>query len=120
MHGSKKVAAVAASVAALGFAAVPALAGSSHATGKSITVKASEFKFRLSASSVSAPGKVTFNVVNQGGIQHDFKIAGKKTIRLNPGKSSKLTVTLKKGKYHYLCTVAGHAKLGMQGTFTVK
>lgn len=55
-----------------------------------------------------------------GQVQHDFKIAGKKTILLNPGKSSKLTVTLKKGKYHYLCTVAGHAKLGMQGTFTVK
>src|SRR4051794_40645875 len=120
MHVSKKIAAVSALVVALRLAAVPALASSSHATGKSVTVKASEFKFRLSVSSVSAPGSVTFNVVNQGKIQHDFKIAGKKTILLNPGKSSKLTVTLKKGKYVYLCTVAGHAKLGMKGTFTVK
>ena len=39
---------------------------------------------------------MVFTVVNKGHVGHDFKIAGKKTILLNPGKSSKLTVTLKK------------------------
>jgi uncharacterized cupredoxin-like copper-binding protein len=29
-------------------------------------------------------------------------------------------VTLKKGKFKYLCTVAGHAAAGMKGVLTVK
>ena len=35
----------------------------------------------------SAPGTVAFRVVNKGKIGHDFKIAGKKTKLLAPGKS---------------------------------
>jgi uncharacterized cupredoxin-like copper-binding protein len=120
MRFSMRIAALAASVAALVMVATPAFAARSHATGKAITVTASEFKFKLSTKTVSAPGAVTFTVVNKGKIPHDFKIAGKKTPLLKPGKSAKLTVTLKKGKVAYLCTVAGHATLGMKGTITVK
>ena len=36
-----------------------------------------------------------------------------------PGDTAKLTVTLKKGSFPYLCTVPGHAAAGMKGTFTV-
>jgi nitrite reductase (NO-forming) len=65
-------------------------------------------------------GTVTFSVVNRGKIGHDFKIAGKKTPIIKPGKSAKLKVVFKKkGRYPYLCTVPGHAKLGMQGTLSV-
>jgi uncharacterized cupredoxin-like copper-binding protein len=56
--------------------------------------------------------------VNKGRIQHDFKIAGKKTKLLKHNQTATLTVTLKKGKrYTYLCTVPGHAAAGMKGTF---
>jgi uncharacterized cupredoxin-like copper-binding protein len=120
MRFSMRIAALAASVVALVLVATPALAARSHATVKRITVTASEFKFKLSTKTVAAPGAVTFTVVNKGKIPHDFKIAGKKTPLLKPGKSAKLTVTLKKGKHAYLCTVAGHATLGMKGTVTVK
>jgi uncharacterized cupredoxin-like copper-binding protein len=78
-----------------------------------------EFKFTLSKTSVPH-GTVTFKVTNKGKLNHDFKISGKKTPLLKPGKSAKLTVTLKKGKHAYLCTVAGHATLGMKGVVTVK
>ncbi len=55
-------------------------------------------------------GKVTFKVTNKGKLDHDFKIAGKKTPMIKPGKSATITVTIKKGKnYPYLCTVVGHA-----------
>jgi uncharacterized cupredoxin-like copper-binding protein len=85
---------------------------------KSVTVTATEFKFKLSVKSVPH-GSVTFTVTNKGKIPHDFKIAGKKTPLISPGKTAKLTVTLKKGSYPYLCTVPGHAASGMKGTLKV-
>lgn len=84
-----------------------------------VTVSAKEFSFTLSKKSAPA-GTVVFKVTNKGKLSHDFKIAGKKTALLKPGKSATLKATLKKGKYPYLCTVVGHAKFGMKGTFTVK
>jgi nitrite reductase (NO-forming) len=104
--------------AAVGLLAVAplAIARDHAAKATSVTVKASEFKFVLSRK--SAPhGTVTFKVTNKGHINHDFKIAGKKTPLLKPGKSATLKVTLKKGRYGYLCTVKGHALAGMKGTF---
>ena len=111
-------------LAVLGSAAalvVPALASSSRAA-KTMTVyvTASEFKFKLSKSSFPAGTTVVFKVKNKGKIGHDFKIDGKKTRLIAPGKSATLKVVFKKkGKYVYLCTLAGHAKLGMKGTVGV-
>ena len=102
--------------------AVPATAAPSRhaATTTTITVKMTEFKFTLSRS--SAPrGTVVFKIVNKGQVAHDFKINGKKTPLVAPGKSTTLTVKFKNaGKYPYLCTVAGHAASGMKGVFTIK
>jgi plastocyanin len=102
--------------------AVPALASPVHtgrATATSVKVTSTEFKFVLSPASAKA-GSVTFTLVNKGKVPHDFSIAGKKTALISPGKSGKLTVTLKAGKYPYKCTVPGHAAAGMKGTFVVK
>jgi uncharacterized cupredoxin-like copper-binding protein len=106
-------------VAVASFAvAVPAFASPAHATA-AVKVTATEFKFALSTKSVTH-GSVTFTVVNKGKLAHDFKIGGKKTPMLAPGKSGKVTVTLKAGKFPYLCTVPGHAAAGMKGTLAVK
>ena len=84
-----------------------------------VTVKASEFKYVFSRRSVPT-GTVIFTVVNKGKISHDFKIAGKKTKVLLPGKSQVLRVTMpKKGQYAFLCTLFGHAKAGMKGKYAV-
>jgi uncharacterized cupredoxin-like copper-binding protein len=92
--------------------AVPiALAANVGVTGK-------EFKFSLTTKTVRH-GKVTFRFTNKGRLKHDFKIAGKKTSLIKPGKSATLTVSLKKGKYTYICTVPGHAAAGMKGTLKV-
>jgi uncharacterized cupredoxin-like copper-binding protein len=83
-------------------------------------VTASEFKFRLSAGAVKK-GVVVFKVKNAGKLSHDFKIDGKKTVLLAPGKTATLRVVFKRaGKYRYLCTVTGHATLGMRGMLTVR
>jgi uncharacterized cupredoxin-like copper-binding protein len=84
-----------------------------------IQVKGGEFFFRLS-SKTTKPGKATFVFKNIGHVSHDFKINGKKTPLISPGKTAKLVVTLKKGKYPYLCTVPGHAAAGMKGVVTVR
>jgi uncharacterized cupredoxin-like copper-binding protein len=97
------------------FVVIPAGAST---TATTVRVTAKEYKFVLSRR--SAPhGKVTFKVTNKGKFKHDFKIAGKKTVMLKPGKTAApLTVTLVKGKtYTYICTVPGHAQLGMKGKF---
>lgn len=70
-----------------------------------------EFNFKLSKTSVPR-GKRVFTFVNKGNLAHDFWISGKKTSRLSPGKTAKLTITLKAGKYLYVCTVPGHAAAG--------
>jgi uncharacterized cupredoxin-like copper-binding protein len=107
--------AAAAVVATTFFVLVPYAGAKTAAT--TIKVTAKEYHFTLSKK--SAPhGKVTFKVTNKGKLPHDFKIAGKKTKLLSKGKSATLTVTLKKGKkYTYICTVPGHAQLGMKGSF---
>jgi uncharacterized cupredoxin-like copper-binding protein len=110
---------LAAILAAVGILAAPALGARTHAAGTAVTVTATEFHFKLSKTSVPH-GTVTFTLVNKGKIGHDFKIGGKKTPVVGPGKSAKLTVTLKAGKSAYLCTVPGHAAGGMKGALTVK
>jgi uncharacterized cupredoxin-like copper-binding protein len=111
-----------ASVAVL-FAAGSSIAQASakaHLASGTITVAASEYKFKLSAATLKKPGSVTFKVTNAGHVPHNFKINKKSTALLSPGKSATLTVSFaKKGSYYYECTVPGHAALGMKGYFKV-
>lgn len=96
-----------------------AAAATAHAASTTVTVAASEYKFKLSTTKV-AHGTVTFKITNKGHIPHDFKIDGKKTHLISPGKTATLTVTFAKaGSYPYTCTVQGHAALGMKGTLKV-
>jgi len=99
----------------------PAGAQPKHSTlVTTVKVTASEFKFVLSKKSAGR-GVVIFKVTNVGALQHDFSISGRKTKLLSHGKSETLRVTfLRKGKYPYKCTVAGHAAAGMKGVFVIK
>jgi plastocyanin len=69
-------------------------------------------------------GKVTVTFTNKAPEGHNFTIdtPGGKTVGATPtftGGSKTLSVTLKPGKYTFLCTVPGHAMGGMKGTLTV-
>jgi outer membrane protein assembly factor BamB len=91
------------------------------AAATTIQVNGGEFFFRLSTKSVAKPGTVTFVFKNTGHVLHDFRINGKGTPLIQPGKTAKLVVTFKKkGKYAYLCSVPGHSAAGMKGVFTVR
>ena len=96
-------------------AAVHATTATAHVT---VTIgQPSEFRFALSTHKVKH-GKVTFKIVNKGHLSHDFSIAGHTSHMVRPGRSTTMTVTLKKGKNTYRCTVQGHAAAGMRGTIT--
>ena len=91
------------------------------ASATTIQVSGKEYSFKLSAKSIARPGTVTFNFKNAGHLSHDFSINGKGTPMIKPGKTARITVSFKKkGNYRYLCTVPGHAALGMKGVFTVR
>ena len=70
---------------------------------------------------------VELNVRNEGQIAHDLtveqlgsskKLAGTDTFL--GGRSRKLKIDLRPGRYKIVCTVPGHEQLGMTGTLTVK
>src|SRR4051794_7279349 len=128
------IAVVAALVAAV------AIATSSSAATKSAAVTLSEFKVSPSPKSVSA-GKVSFNVKNEGDMEHELVIiktsksasklpvADKRASKtgkigeiedVGAGKTKKHTFSLKKGHYVLICNIPGHYQAGMRADFTVK
>jgi plastocyanin len=96
----------------------PAAAGSASTRSTTVDVKAKDFSFVLSKSVVHS-GTVTFVIRNDGHSDHNFAIAGHDSKTIGPGKTTRLTVTLKAGKYPYKCTVDSHATLGMKGVLRV-
>ena len=100
-------------VGASGAAAGPAV---THST--TVRVKATDFHYMLSVKSVHH-GRVTFVLRNAGHASHNFAIAGHKSKTIAPGRTTRLTVTLKRGRYPYKCTVDSHAELGMKGVLRV-
>ena len=88
-----------------------------------ITVTMTDFKFKLSKTSVPKGTTVTFKVVNKGNSPHDFDFTTlrKGTAYLAKGKTASYKVTFSKsGRNRYVCTVPRHIELGMAGSFTVK
>jgi uncharacterized cupredoxin-like copper-binding protein len=85
-----------------------------------VQVTETEFKIALPSTTLKA-GKITFDVKNDGKIQHDLAIVGmkEKTKLIAPGGSAQLTITLKPGKFELYCSVPGHKAAGMDLKITV-
>jgi uncharacterized cupredoxin-like copper-binding protein len=111
-------------VAALGILSI-GTTGPAGASSKTTTVVAKETEFHIALSvKTFSPGKYVFEAENKGTITHALQITGPgiknaTTPDIAPGKSAKLKVTLKKGKYDVFCPVPGHKAMGMNADISV-
>jgi uncharacterized cupredoxin-like copper-binding protein len=105
-----------------GLAAGLVLKAAAEVPAQQTTVEVSAFEMGYKLSTTTVPrGTVTFNVRNDGQVEHDFRLQGKGTAVLQPNESESLVVPLPKpGTFTFLCTVSGHAAAGMIGQLTVE
>ena len=89
---------------------------------KAVTATETEFKIALPSSTIAA-GSYSFDVKNDGKIDHDFVIKGngvdEKTPTIGAGESATLDVDLKPGTYDVYCSIPGHKQAGMDVKLTV-
>lgn len=90
-------------------------------SAETVQVTAIDIAFEEKELSIPADTDVTFEISNEGMLQHDFAIEDTDyhSEMLNGGMSTELVVNLPAGTYVYYCSVAGHREAGMQGTLTV-
>lgn len=105
-----------------------------------VRVAASEFRFEPSSLTLKANEPTTLTFKNAGQTLHDLTIVSGPGIptpgtqasgdhmadnqpyhvAAEPGKEATLPLTLPAGSYTFICSVAGHKELGMQGTINVQ
>ena len=130
-----------AAVIAGGVGALKVLGGENRVLGTTVMVDEQEMTVTTSVKRV-APGKVTFIIRNSGSVEHELVVLrysgspGSLPVRsfkaledeevvigeaedLGPGKSTRLTLNLRPGRYLLLCNVVGHYQLGMRTSLLV-
>jgi uncharacterized cupredoxin-like copper-binding protein len=87
-----------------------------------VTATETEFKIALPKTTIAA-GSYSFDVKNDGKIDHDFVIKGngvdEKTPTIGAGESATLEDDLKPGTYDVYCSIPGHKQAGMDLKLTV-
>jgi plastocyanin len=109
-------------VAAAGLCLAAVLAPANAARVQRVTVKMTEYRFRLSTNTVHK-GTVVFTIQNRGQLPHTFAIQKLQKVSslVQAGRTTTMRVTFRKtGKYYYLCTVGAHVQYGMFGNLRVK
>jgi uncharacterized cupredoxin-like copper-binding protein len=85
--------------------------------------KNGNLKFNTTKLSAKA-GKVTVVMTNPSSLTHAIGVSGhgldKDGKPAAKGKTSTVTLTLKKGTYAFYCPIDGHRSAGMKGTIVVK
>ena len=102
--------------------AVPFATASSNASIVRISAIASGLKYNTKLLHAKA-GRITIDFSNLSQLRHNVRLevgekefGGTKTIAHG---TTSVTVTLKKGTYHFYCSVPGHEDAGMSGQLIV-
>jgi plastocyanin len=102
--------------------------GEATGGGKAQTLKLSAdpggaLKFDKSSLTAKA-GKLTIVLDNPSSLPHAVEVEGngieEKSGTIGQGETTKVTASVKPGKYEYYCPVDGHKAAGMTGTLTVQ
>jgi uncharacterized cupredoxin-like copper-binding protein len=110
--------------ATTGTTATTATTSTTATTTQSTTVDVAETEFKIQLPKTTLPaGSYTFDVENDGKIEHDLVVKGggvnDKTPLIAAGESGLLKVDLKPGTYDLYCSVPGHKQAGMDLKLTV-
>lgn len=88
--------------------------------GESVDVSATEFAFDPAELSAPADTDVTVNLINNGGVEHDWVIRDQDVkAAATPGQTGTATFNLPAGTYTFYCSIPGHEAAGMAGTLTI-
>jgi plastocyanin len=92
--------------------------------GRTLSVKADEYSFDPDRVTVRKPGELRITLRNEGSLAHDLRVfRGEREVGGTPAfekgeRSARVRLTT--GRYRFVCTIGDHAKLGMDGTLTVR
>jgi mono/diheme cytochrome c family protein len=103
----------------------PAASGTARANAQNVvdipTDPTGQLAYKFKNAEAKA-GKVTVESKNDATVPHDISIKDGVEAHgavVSGGKTSKVTVNLKPGKYTFYCSVPGHEQAGMKGSLTV-
>jgi nitrite reductase (NO-forming) len=82
--------------------------------GDTVTFNATDFAF-APAQITAEPGTYTGTLVNSGSVVHDITFEGSEPVSAEPGESVEFEFNVPEDGTTYLCSVPGHADLGMAG-----
>jgi plastocyanin len=105
-------------------AALALVAANVTSAATSLSLKASKSQLKFNKKTLrAAHGKVTIVMTNPSSTKHAIAIEGhgidKDGKAVGKNKTSRVSVTLKKGTYTFYCPVDGHEDAGMKGKLTV-
>ena len=92
---------------------------------QTVRLKASKTALRFSTSRITVHrGQVRLRMSNPSGTAHAVAVKGhgvrKAGATVGRGRTSTVTVRLRKGTYTFYCPVPGHEQAGMKGTLVVR
>jgi uncharacterized cupredoxin-like copper-binding protein len=98
-----------------------ACAGQTEQPVQSLTLRARDIAFDVTALDVKANQPVTLTYINEGVIDHAFGIDGVlERQEVRPGETRTFTFTpTQPGRYKFVCVMPGHEMAGMVGILTV-
>jgi plastocyanin len=98
--------------------------GGTEAPAAKLPISETDFRLDPSRVDLDEPGRVRFQVTNDGKTVHALEVEGPEgeveTESIQPGKSATLTVELgEDGEFVMYCPVGNHRELGMEGNVVV-